>query len=122
MYPYIYTQSLATLSANVSGLVRVWKCDIGLDFGYAGGTLNEEERSSSADSGVQTSPFRLQEWYELQAEYLTASRISAGLTCRYSFWKGLYCRLRADWTHAFGLAHIAGNDRACLNLGLGYEF
>lgn len=122
MYPYIYTQALTAFSVDVSGLVRVWKFDVGLGCGYAGGILSEDGRSSSVDSGVQTSPFRLQDWYELQAEYMTASRINAGLCCRCSFWKGLYCRLRADWTHAFGLTHIAGNDRLCLNIGLGYEF
>ena len=122
MYPYIYTHSLAALSVCVSGLVRVWKLDIGIEAGCSGGVLNEDARNEDADSGVQTAPFRLQDWYDLQKEYWTATRINAGLSCRYSFWKGLYCRLDADWTHAFGLSYIAGNDRMCLGLGVGYEF
>lgn len=122
MYPYLYSQELVTFSADVSALVHIWKFDVGAVIGCAGGFFDEHGRMASDDSGVQTSPFRLQDWYDLQMEYKTAPRINAALSCRFWCWKGLYCRVAAEWAHGFGLSHIKGADRYGASLGVGYEF
>lgn len=122
MYPYLYSQELVTFSADVSALAHIWKFDVGVALGCAGGLLEEQGRMVSDGSGVQTSPFRLQDWYDLQMEYKTAPRINAALSCRFWCWKGLYCRVAAEWAHGFGLSHIMGADRWGASLGVGYEF
>lgn len=122
MYPYIYSESLTRFSVYAETLVHVWKFDIGASVGYAGGHISENSRMSSEDSGVQTSPYRLQDWYDVQMEYETASRISASLSCRLWCWKGLYCKAVAGWTHGFGLVRLSGPDRYGVSFGVGYEF
>ena len=45
------------------------------------------------ETGIQTNPFRLTDWYDRQMEYRTASRFRSELMVRYNFDKGVYLRL-----------------------------
>ena len=85
MYPYACTQYLMTWNAGADVLLHLGKLDLGLMVGTGKGTVNEELAMVDETSGVQTSPFRLQDWYDRQMEYKTASRIDAGLSLRYNF-------------------------------------
>lgn len=120
MYPYIYTQSLLTWNAGLKALFHVGAFDLGAHVGYGSGSVTEEDKTLSDASGVQTSPYRLQDWYDLQMAYTTAQRLGAGLSLRYNFWKGLYVEASGNLLHGVGLATPASRYAATLKLG--YNF
>ena len=120
MYPYIYTQSLLTWNAGLKALFHVGSFDLGAHVGYGAGSVTEEDKTLTDASGVQTSPYRLQDWYDLQMAYTTAQRLGAGLSLRYNFWKGLYVEAAGSMLHGVGLATPA--SRYAVTLKLGYDF
>ena len=122
MYPYVYTQSLFTTSVMVGGLVRFGAVELTAGVAYGGGNVVEESRLAGENEGILTSPFRLQNWYDLQVEYDTADKVGVDLALKYSFKNGLYVKAAGCWLHGFGLKYAPGADRCSATLGLGYEF
>ena len=122
MYPYVSAQSLMKYGADVRVKTYMGPFDLAVKAGYAGGKVSEEDWMTSEDSGVQTSPHRLQEWYDRQMEYETAARMSVGLALRWNFWKGLYAEAEGSWLHAFDLQYISSPNRYGTTLKLGYDF
>ena len=96
--------------------------DLAVKAGVAGGRMNEENWLTDEMTGVQTSPYRLQEWYDRQMEYETAARMSVGLALRWNFWQGLYVEAEGSWLHGFDLQHITNPNRYGATLKLGYTF
>ena len=123
MYPYVNWQSLMSYGADVRVKYR-WTSSLTMtvEVGYAAGKVVEESWLTDDQAGVQTTPFRLQEYYDWQTEYETAARLKAGLALRWSFWKGLYLQADCRLIHAFALKHIAAPDRLTTALRFGYEF
>ena len=75
MYPYVYVQTLTEASLYAGVFYRMTRfLDLGLKSVYSRGWVSQTERTVSEDSGVQSVPFRLQDWYDRQMEYRTASR------------------------------------------------
>ena len=122
MYPYVSAQSLMKYGADVRVKTYMGPFDLAVKAGYADGKVSEEDWMTSEDSGVQTSPYRLQEWYDRQMEYETATRMSVGLALRWNFWKGLYAEAEGSWLHAFDLQYISSPNRYGATLKLGYDF
>ena len=122
MYPYVYTQSFFTTSVMVGGLVRFGAVELTAGVAYGGGNVVEESRLAGENEGTLTSPFRLQNWYDLQVEYDTADKVGVDLALKYSFKNGLYVKAVGSWLHGFGLKYAPGADRCSAALGLGYEF
>ena len=122
MYPYVMALSLMTYGADARVKTYIGAFDLAVKAGYAAGKVTEEDWLTSDDSGVQTSPYRLQEWYDRQMEYETAKRMSIGLSLRWNFWKGLYTEAEATWLHGFDLQHITNPNRYEATLKLGYNF
>ena len=122
MYPYACYQSLMTWKAGADVLMHLGQFDLGLNAGAGSGNVSEGLEMVNEVSGVQTEPFRLQEWYDRQMEYMTASRVDAGLSLRYNFRKGIYLQAEGSWAHGFGLKHIAGADRFGAAFRIGYNF
>ena len=122
MYPYAYYQSLMTWKAGADLIMHLGRFDLGAAASLAGGSVNEEDRMVSGTSGVQTSPFRLQDWYDRQMEYQTASRMESGLSLRYNFRRGIYLKAEGRWLHGFDLKHIAGAERFGAAFKIGYDF
>ena len=122
VYPYVYSQSLFEASAYVDIEYHLGRFDWGCAGRYGGGKVSEKEDLVSGNSGVQTVPFRLQEWYDMQLEYRTARRFHADIMVRYNFEGNIY--LEADMTSvkAFGLKYLTGPDRFSAVLRLGYRF
>ena len=118
MYPYARRQSLMTWNAGADMLVHAGSFDLGAAVSFGKGSVNEENAIVSEDSGVQTEPFRLEEWYGRQMEYKTASRVDAGLSLRYNFRKGIY--IKAEGSMAYGLG--LGRSRFLSAIRLGYDF
>ena len=122
MYPYVSAQSLMKYGADVRVKTYLGAFDLAVKAGYAGGKVNEENWLTDEATGVQTSPYRLQEWYDRQMEYETARRMNLGLSLRWNFWKGLYAEAEATWLHAFNLHFIDSPNRFGATLKIGYNF
>ena len=122
MYPYVSAQSLMKYGADVRVKTYIGPFDLAVKAGYAGGMMNEDSWLTDDATGVQTSPYRLQEWYDRQIEYETASRLNVGLSLRWNFWKGLYAEAAGSWLHGFNLQHIDSPNRYGATLKFGYNF
>ena len=122
VYPYIYTRSLKQMSAHLEFVLRYGSLDLGVKGTYGRGWVQESERLASENTGVQSVPFRLQEWYDRQMEYMTAKRFHADLTLRYSFSRGIYVAALFRSTEAFDLRYIEDPNRFSATLKLGYDF
>lgn len=118
MYPYAFRQSFMTWNAGADVLLHAGQFDLGASFAFGKGSVEEVDAVVADDSGVQTEPFRLEEWYDRQMEYLTASRIDAGVSVRYNFRKGIYIKAEGTWMHGIRL----GRSRLVSALRLGYDF
>lgn len=122
MYPYIYRQNVLTWESYADALLHTGRFDIGLYLAYGSGAVKESDRLANEDSGVQTVPFRLQEWYDKQMEYRTSSLLRSGLSVRYNFLNGIYLKAEGRWTRGLRIVALAGADRLATTLGIGYEF
>ena len=123
MYPYVDWQRLMNYGADVR-VKYFWKSVVvTAEAGYAAGKVLEDSWVTDDQAGVQTSPFRLQDYHDWQTEYATASRVKAGLSLRCYVWgRLLYVQADARLTHAFALKHIASPDRLTTSLRIGYDF
>lgn len=122
MYPYLYSQNILNWKAYADATVHTGRFDIGVEIAYGDGSVKESERIVNEQSGVQTTPFRLQEWYERQMEFRTASYLETGLSVRNNLRNGIYFRAEGEWVRGFNLISITGKNRFTAALGIGYEF
>lgn len=122
MYPYTVEQRrhYTTLGANTVFHYR--KMDIFANFGFGWGSAKEDSETVDELSGVTSELFRLQDWYEKDLEYKTATRIIAGAGARYFFWKRMYAGADIDIVGASGVDFLPGASRFGVTLRLGYEF
>ena len=122
IYPYIYTQSLSTVAVRVGGLARFGGFELSAQALYGCGAVREDQRAADTSAETLVTPFRLQEWYELQKEYDTAAKAGLDMILRYNFKNGLYIKAAGGWLHGFDMKYISGADRCSATLSLGYEF
>ncbi|MBR5836495.1 MAG: hypothetical protein IKY66_10090 [Bacteroidales bacterium] len=122
IYPYIYAQSLAEGSAYVGFTFHMGRLDWGVTGIYGQGWVSESERIVSEDSGVQTTPYRLQNWYDRQMEYRTAKRFCAALMLRYNLSRGFYLKMDFTTVQAYGLKYAEGSDRLNAMFTVGLDF
>ena len=121
MYPYTSTRRLLIWNAGADVLMHIGRIDLGIRAELGGGSVQESEGKVSEGSGVQTVPFRLEDWYGRQMEYRTAARSKAGISLRYNFSKGIYIQAEGSWHHGFGLKPEA-SERFGTSIRLGYDF
>lgn len=122
MYPYMNWQSLVTYGADARMKCYLGQIVLTGQIGYRAGKVKENAWLSGTQTGVQTNPYRLQEYYDWQTEYATISRVNAGLSLRWNFWKGLYAEADGRLTYAFSPKHITGNSRIGTSIAIGYNF
>ena len=122
MYPFVYTEILLSWRAGADALIHMGRFDLGAGFALAGGSLGYTSHQVTEDSGVLTEPFRLEEWYVRQMEFLTATRSEATLSLRYNFRKGIYLQAEGFWIHGFSLPPSSGSNRLTTALRLGLSF
>lgn len=120
IYPLVYTQDLLKFGAELEGLKRFGAIDLKLLVAYHQGSVKNKD--FQLEDIVTPSPFRLEEYYNIANEYLTAPRTDCRLSCRYNFILGLYSELEANLSYAFRLKHIGGPLRYGVNLVFGYNF
>ena len=122
MYPHVAAQSLLTYGADIKATGHIGMFSLSARAGYWAGSVDEATWKVSDETGVQTSPYRLQEWYDRHMEYVTAQRLNADLALRCTFEEGIYVEAEGSWTHGFGLKYIAGADRFGVAFRIGYDF
>lgn len=127
MYPYVYGQLLVEASAYVGMLYRIGRVDWGVKVTFGKGWVSETSDLASEDSGVQTAPYRLQDWYERQMEYRTAPRFRSEVTVKYHFDKGLYLKFDAVSLQGYDLQYLAPaagefDGRLAMTLSFGLDF
>jgi hypothetical protein len=122
IYPYVHTQTLTELSPYIGFMFHYGIFDLGANGRYVKGWVSESERLASGDSGVQSVPFRLQDWHDRHMEYMTASRFIAEIVLRYNFRKGIYLETDFQSVEAYGLKHIEDPRRFSASLKIGYDF
>ena len=122
VYPYICTQTLTDASVYAELVFHHGRFDWGVKGMYLKGWVSETDRLASGDTGVQSAPYRLQDWYELHMEYMTAARFCSDLMVRYNFRNGMYVGADLESVKAFDLKVMTGSDRFSASLKLGYDF
>ena len=122
IYPYVFARSLMTASVTSDVLLHLGGFDLGARLGYMEGSVRESMRTSSQGQLPQSEPYRLQDWYERHTEYMTAPRVSAGISLRYDFSIGIYLEASGEWMHGFGISTLSGQDRAGATMKIGYAF
>jgi hypothetical protein len=122
IYPYVAYQSMMTWKAGAEMIMHIGGFDIEATASFGKGTVHEETSMASGTSGVQTSLFRLQDWYERQMEYLTAPRLETGIGFRYTFRKGIYLKAEGTWAQGFGLKYLTESGRFGAAFRIGYDF
>lgn len=123
MYPYAVRQSMTCGGAYFSGTLHLWRFDLRGELAFAMGEVSEtmsEEAGNGAEAGEP--PYRLEEWYAMQNEYLTAPRVMAGIGLRYNFRQGIYIEAYGSYMHGFGLEYMYGRGRWFETLKVGYNF
>ena len=122
MYPHVAAQSLIMYGADARAKVHLGMFILAAEAGYSAGSVTEDAWLVSDASGVQTSPYRLQDWYDMHMEYVTAQRLSAGLALRCTFEEGIYIEASGTWTHGFNLKYLTAPNHYGAALKLGYNF
>lgn len=122
MYPYVVEQTLAQFMGAVGYTRHMGKLDIAAGVGYRGGSVLENEKVVSEDSGVTSEMTRLEDYYLMDMEYKTAHRMNLGVTATYNFWKSMYAEVMVDYTRAFKASALPGANRVGATLKLGYNF
>ena len=122
MYPFIVDQKLVEWSLTAEPVLRsgAWQWSALLK--WSDGNVKESSSSVSEASGVQTSLYRLEDYYAWDTEYRTCGRVDGGLTARYTFPKVIYIEASGLGRKAFGLETIAGSLRWEVRFSLGITF
>ena len=122
MYPYIFSEHDIIMSAYLSGEVPVRNTDILAGLCFSTGSAVAGSRMDEADVDASDEPYRLEDWYGVQNEYMLASRLGMKLGMRYRFRRGLYAEVQAQYFRGFNLRYMTGPDRWAAGIGLGYVF
>lgn len=122
VYPYYRDNSTSSVSAYLSGrrnfigrrnMYSVW-----LNAGYGFGDGTRKADGMYAASSTPATPDNSDYYLNREFEYLTASRVKAGLGFRYSrfFKKGVtgYVELESGLTHAFDVQYLGNNACLCM--------
>ncbi len=124
MYPYVDALSLHYCQGYINGIVPFGRLMLRAGLLYSSGDYSDESYSVETDSTLSSgeSQTRLEEYYNIENEYLVATRIGGSLAVRYTTAKNFYCEVGASIAKAFDLQYIAGDNRNCYSIKLGYNF
>lgn len=89
-----------------------------------GGSIDGHRHTSDTDDegiGVDSRPFHLAEWYDMENELNDALQTALSLSLRYTL-KSFYLEAGCDFTHAFRVETLPGMNRQTTHLTLGYKW
>ena len=122
MYPYVNTQDTYTFLANAGGSLRLGRFTPGLTVSWGDGFWTSSSDVSDPDSGAEGEPYRLQNYWAGQMDYITASQIRLSPSLRFDLGRGMYLAADAMILKAFNLEIIKGEWRTRAFLRFGYNF
>lgn len=122
MYPYIVNQKMVEWSIMAEPVLRCGQWQWKTLLRFSDGRVKESSSSVSGSSGVQTSLYRLEDYYARDTEYRTSSRLDGGLTLRYTFRRGIYAEVSALGRKAFGISTLPGSTRGEIRVCTGMTF
>lgn len=122
MYPYLYYQSVMVWTAKAEALLHLGRVDVDLNLAFRKGNCKESKTVVNESISPQTSPYRLQDWYDRHMEYITAPGLAPGLAVRYNFLNGIYLQAEAEGLFGFNLKYAEGKSRLGAAIRIGYNF
>lgn len=122
MYPFVAAQNLDLYGITLAPKLRRTAWELGAAFTFAAGAVKEDSYKTTEDSGVVTSPFRLDEYYQMDMEYKTSKRLGVDVDLRIHLPRQIYLKLDASVIKAFNIKTLGGDMRYASTIGLGYEF
>ncbi|MFI3281628.1 MAG: hypothetical protein R3Y44_06630 [Rikenellaceae bacterium] len=122
MYPYVNELSLSQIQAYAGGMLPVGKFELRGKLLYSDGTWSDDAYSVSDQIEAGDEPTQMEEYYNIENEYLTATYINCSLSARYNAFGNFYCEVGGALTNAFNLKYIEGNSRWSCTFKLGYNF
>lgn len=120
-YPYSKSLRLNQYSFYVQSEVSLgkWKLQGRLNFQKGNYTDWENNWEPSLEAGEY--PQQLTSYYQYTNEYLTASRLGAGMSLK-RYIKNFHIALDADYEHGFGLKYVRQPNHIRAALRVGYNF
>ncbi|WP_125041439.1 DUF6850 family outer membrane beta-barrel protein [Bacteroides faecalis] len=122
MFPYSVSQTMICGDAYLSGTVHLGRFDLKVTGSFSTGNYSEKDKTANTNTEAGDPPYRLMDYYNLQNEYATASRVMFNLGVRYNFHRGIYAEIQTSYTHGFNLKYIEGASRWNEAIKLGYTF
>ena len=123
MYPFVAESDVFAYSVSFAPAWYKESWDFGGSLGFMAGSVTKDALSLEVeDSGVLTAPFRLQDWYDREMEYVTAPKADLSLFLRRNFSGGIYVQLDGMFMQAFGGEFPDGTNRCSALLRLGWTF
>ncbi len=122
MYPYVDELTTNVYQLYLSGMLPINNFELRAKALCSTGTLNEDSYKSSDSVDVGDSPTHLEEYYNINNEYLTATTLNSMIAVRYNLPRSLYCEVEVANTHAFDIDYIGGNSRWSYTVKAGYKF
>ncbi len=123
MYPYIAESKDFTYRISFAPAWYLGDWDLGGGAAFGAGSVTEDSlRLSVEDSGVLTTPFRLQDHHDMEVRYLTAPKADLSAFVRRNLPHGIYAEADGDFRCAFGAGFPDGNTRFAARLVLGWTF
>jgi len=121
MYPYKTVQCIEMPGADIAGSCKLGPVLVRLALSWTNGSLTEVDSMVSSNSGVLSSPQRLERYFVRCREHLTSDKITVSPSVRYNFGPGLYVEAMYWWHHGFDMIYL-GSDRNSATVKFGYNF
>ena len=124
MYPFLAYDASTLLNLSVDGHLPLGPVTLEAGLSYRQELAEEHSLvdTDPAQEGVSSTPFRLQDWWEMEEEYYDASRLGMRLNLRYDFTIGLFLEAGCEWMHIFHAELLPGLNRQTTHLTIGYRF
>lgn len=121
MYPYVRGQELhyTRLFASLIRAFGQWELSLAADLRTGGFRDTEKRLESTAEPGEY--PAQLTAYHAYESEYLTATRVGAGVGLRRNI-GSFYVDASARYEHGFDLQAVAQPNRVRATLSVGYNF
>lgn len=121
MYPHLFSHTMIRSRVYMQGLVGLGAFDLGASVAFSAGSA--EERSRTEGIGMEAGDvFQLDDYYLRQNEWFTAPHVTAEVSLRYTFRRGIFAEVCAGMTLGFDTQYIRSGERWYETLKIGYTF
>ncbi|MFR9651186.1 MAG: hypothetical protein SNG35_04095 [Rikenellaceae bacterium] len=122
MYPYVDELKTNCYQLYISGMLPIKRWELRAGTLFSMGDIDEDSYRVSDDIDAGDKPTQLIEYYNIENEYLTATKLISSLSLRYNLPRSLYCQAGVSYIKAFDLSYIEGSNRWSYEFTVGYKF